>query len=44
MQRLLQRLDPRVLRLILVAVPAMVLLVGWGKVATPGLAGPPGRR
>lgn len=34
MQRLLQ-LDPRVLRLILVAVPAMVLLVGWGKVLRP---------
>ena len=34
MQRLLQ-LDPRVLRLALVAVPAMVLLIGWGQVLRP---------
>lgn len=34
MQRLLQ-LDPRVLRLILLAVPAMVLLIGWGQVLRP---------
>lgn len=34
MQRLLQ-LDPRVLRLALVAVPAMVLLLGWGQFLRP---------
>lgn len=34
MQRLLE-LDPRVLRLALLAVPAMVLLIGWGQVLRP---------
>lgn len=34
MQALL-RLDPRVLRLLVVAVPAMVLLVGWGQFLRP---------
>lgn len=34
MQRLLE-LDPRVLRLALVAGPAMVLLIGWGQVLRP---------
>ncbi len=34
MQRLLQ-LDPRVLRLALLAVPAMVLLIGWGQILRP---------
>ena len=34
MQALL-RLDPRVLRLLVVAVPAMVLLVGWGQLLRP---------
>jgi len=34
MQALL-RLDPRVLRLLVVAVPAMLLLVGWGQLLRP---------